>query len=358
VNPDDRASVSVLLVEDDASMAKLMRHLLERDGYRRIRHVYTGEQALAAVGEADILLLDHQLPDIRGIELLPRLLGRADPPSVIMVTGHGSESLAATALRQGADDYITKDHSLPELLPRILERVRRNRALQRALAAAESELLLTERLAGVGEMTVALHHAIANPLMAAMAEIEMLLMDSSLPVTSREALQAVRTSLGRIAEAVRERAETEPADGDPYLRSLNGVEVSLQVAGREKHPYRGEALLLSPDLRVARVLTLLLRNAGFTVQRPLSMPDLQEAAMGPGVRLIVVAAGSDPLEPLDGFVPAASRPYAVVVLGNEHEAHARAAGADCVIALPFDPSSITKEILAAVGNASAPPPGT
>ena len=94
----DRASVSVLLIEDDASMARLVRHLLELDGYSRIKHVWTAEQAVVAAAEADIILLDHQLPDVRGIELLPRLLGRPDPPSVIMVTGHGSESLAAAAL--------------------------------------------------------------------------------------------------------------------------------------------------------------------------------------------------------------------------------------------------------------------
>lgn len=336
----------MLLVEDDASMAKLMRHLLEMDGYRRIRHVYTGEQALAAVGEAEIVLLDHQLPDVRGIELLPRLLSRADPPSVVMVTGHGSESLAATALRQGADDYITKDHSLPELLPRILERVRRNRALQRALAAAEGELLRAERLAAVGEMTVALHHEISNPLMAAMAEIEMLLTDSGTLAASREGLLAIKAGLDRIVDTLRKSAEIQRADAVPYPPDLRMV----QEAEQGEHPFRGQALVLSPDLRVARVLALLLRHAGFTVHRPLSMPDLQEAAAAPGVTLVVVPAGADPIQPLDGFVPAASRQYAVVVLGTEHEAHARAAGADRVIALPFDPGQVTAEILASVGG--------
>ena len=137
----EAAVVSLLLIEDDASMARLLRHLLELDGYTRIRHVWTGEQAVAAAPEADIILLDHQLPDIRGIELLPRLLCRPDPPSIIMVTGHGSESLAAAALRQGAEDYLTKDHTLPELLPRILERVRRNRALRTMLEEAERDLV-------------------------------------------------------------------------------------------------------------------------------------------------------------------------------------------------------------------------
>ncbi|MEK7381247.1 MAG: response regulator, partial [Gemmatimonadota bacterium] len=131
----DRTAVRVLVVDDDASMGRLMRHLLEMEGYRSVRHVWNGEEATAAAPEAEIILLDQQLPDIKGLDLLPRLLDRADPPSVVMVTGHGSELLAAAALRQGAEDYLTKDHTLAELLPRVLERVRRMRALREALTA-------------------------------------------------------------------------------------------------------------------------------------------------------------------------------------------------------------------------------
>ncbi|MBS1240840.1 MAG: two-component system sensor histidine kinase/response regulator, partial [Gemmatimonadetes bacterium] len=195
----DRATVSVLLVEDDASMAKLVRHLLELDGYRKVRHVYTGAQALAAAPESEIILLDHQLPDIRGIELLPQLIGRPNPPSVVMVTAHGNESLAAAALRVGAEDYITKDHTLADLLPRILERVRRNRALRGALAEAERQLVNAERLTAIGEMTVTLHHELNNPLMAAMAEVEMLQADPALPPEHRDALATVAEALTRIA---------------------------------------------------------------------------------------------------------------------------------------------------------------
>ena len=115
-------------------------------------------------------------------------------------------------------------------------------------------------------------------------------------------------------------------------------------------PFRGSALVTHPDLRVARVLTLLLRDAGFTVHRPLSMLDLQDAANAPGVTLVVIPAGTDPMHPLDGFTPQASRQYVLIVLGNEHEARARAAGADRVIAMPFDPTAIAAEIVAAAAE--------
>ncbi len=84
-----------------------------------------------------MVLLDHQLPDTTGLEVLEAIRRRPQPPAVILITAHGNESLAATALRRGADDYLAKDVSLTELLPQVLERVRRTRELRKALVAAE-----------------------------------------------------------------------------------------------------------------------------------------------------------------------------------------------------------------------------
>jgi DNA-binding response OmpR family regulator len=329
----------MLLIEDDASMARLLRHLLELDGYARIKHVWTGEQAIAAAAEADIILLDHQLPDIRGIELLPRLLGRPDPPSVIMVTGHGSESLAAAALRQGAEDYLTKDHTLPELLPRILERVRRNRALRTTLEEAERDLVQAERLAAIGEMSVTLHHELNNPLMAAMAEVEMLLPSAS--GDQKTALEIVQTALKRMAERLRQTAEVRRAEPIDYLDGLRMIR--LENGGPVT--YRGKALLYHSDQRVRRVLSLLLRNAGFRVERCQSVADLQSSAADAGVALVMVPAGSNGGHPLSGFVPGTDRRYTVVVLGQDNEPAARAAGADQVVPMPFDPATLIGEVL-------------
>jgi DNA-binding response OmpR family regulator len=346
----DRATVSVLLVEDDASMAKLVRHLLELDGYRKVRHVYTGAQALAAAPESEIILLDHQLPDIRGIELLPRLISRPDPPSVVMVTAHGNESLAAAALRVGAEDYITKDHTLADLLPRILERVRRNRALRSALAEAERQLVDAERLTAIGEMTVTLHHELNNPLMAAMAEVEMLLADPSLSPDQREALATVTEALDRIARKLRQAADLRSARSTPYSSDRQMIALDPEQAG-EPDVYRGRALVLHPDQRVVRVLSLLLRDAGFVVDRPASVADLQHAVTGTGVTLVVLPAGPGD-DPLSGFVPAPDRGYVLVVLGTEQATRSRAAGADHVVALPFDPASIVADLLEVMAGPS------
>ncbi|HEX5962686.1 MAG TPA: response regulator, partial [Gemmatimonadales bacterium] len=137
----------VLLVDDDPDLGRLVQHLLKAHGYDPARQVPTGREALAALDGIDIVLLDQQLPDTSGLEVLDAIRTRASPPAVVMVTGHGNESLVAVALRRGADDYLAKDAALTELLPQILERVRRGRELRKALAAAEQDLVRAERLA-------------------------------------------------------------------------------------------------------------------------------------------------------------------------------------------------------------------
>jgi DNA-binding response OmpR family regulator len=342
-----RATVPVLVVEDDASMAKLIRHLLELDGYQQIRHVYTGEQAVTAAAGAEIILLDHQLPDTKGIDLLPRLINRPEPPAVVLVTAHGSESLAAAALRQGAEDYVTKDHTLPELLPRILERVRRNRALQATLADAERALVESERLAATGEMTVTLHHELNNPLMAAMAEVELLLGDPTFPEALRDGMVTAKAALDRVAAILRQAADLRRAETLPYAGGLRMTDLAPGDAA-EAPAYQGRALLFHPEQRVVRILSLLCRKAGFVEQRPASIADLQHAAGDAGVSVVFLPGGNDPADPLGGFVPPESRDYAVVVLGSDYAPRCRGAGADHVVALPFDPATVITDVLGVI----------
>lgn len=329
-------------------MARLVRHLLEIEGYTRIKHVWSAELALTAAAEADIILLDNQLPDIRGTDLLPKLLSRPEPPSVIMVTGHGSESLAAAALRQGAEDYLTKDHTLPELLPRIIERVRRNRALRRALGDAEQELVRAERLAAVGELSVTLHHELNNPLMAASAEVELALADPTLPEQHREGLQAAKSALQKLAERLRLAAAIRRADSMDYLDGLRMI--SLNEEGAATVVFHGKAVIWHPDQRVRRVLALLLRNAGFSVERVESLGELGLAAASPGVSLVAVPAGSEGDPPLSGFAAPPGRHYTLVALGAADEHGSRMAGADHILGLPFDPATVVAEIMSAINR--------
>ena len=343
----DIATLRVLVVDDDPAMVMLVRKLLDAAGYQHITVATSGHDALEHASRADLILLDHQLPDTTGIDLLPRLIARPDPPSVIVVTGEGNETLAAAALRAGADDYLAKDGKLRGLLPEIVERVRRNRALRATQTAVERELVRAERLAAIGEMTVTLHHEINNPLMSAAAEIELLSADSSLTPSQRESVDSIRAGLARIRNIIKQAGELREASSQDYLAGLRMI--NLHSSDRSATLSRGRAMLWIADEDVARLAALVLRHSGFTVERAGSARELQAGAGRLGIVLVVlsVLGTSDPAEALNGFAPDAGRGYGIAALVAGDPAGARAAGADRVVQLPLDPATLSDELLAA-----------
>jgi CheY-like chemotaxis protein len=341
----------ILLVDDDSNIVRLVQHVLAASGLGLATHVSTGAEAMAALAGVDIVLLDHQLPDTSGLDVLEAIKGRPGPPAVILITAHGNESLAASALRRGADDYLAKDAALADLLPQILERVRRTRELRKALAAAERELLRAERLAAIGEMTVTLHHEINNPLMAAFADVELLLLGADASAEQRrQGLENIKEALRRIRDIVQRIGELREARSKNYLHGvrmldLERSELPMRAADR------GTALLHLPDQVNARIVSLLLRDAGFQVQQVGSIAELERAAESIGVSVVVLAGGSATpgAHPLAGFVPPGDRSYRVVALVGGSGDAALAAGADQVVQLPFDPGTFSQEVTSLLG---------
>src|SRR3954447_10393552 len=113
------AGISVLVVDDDPDHRYLAQRRLELAGFE-VRLAANADEALAAVDGVDLVVLDHRLPDTSGLDLLPVIVGRG--PSVVMVTGMGSEGLAVEAMRRGAVDYIVKDSTYLEILTEVVER--------------------------------------------------------------------------------------------------------------------------------------------------------------------------------------------------------------------------------------------
>jgi CheY-like chemotaxis protein len=337
----------VLLVDDDPDLGRLVQHILKSHGYAPALQVSTGREALTSLEGFEIVLLDQQLPDTSGLDVLDAIRARPAPPAVILVTGHGNESLVASALRRGADDYLAKDSALTELLPQILERVRRGRELRKALAAAEQDLVRAERLAAVGEMTVTLHHEINNPLMAAFADVELLLNDLGAPAeTLRQGLEDIRQALRRIRDIVQRIGQLREVRSKDYLRGVRMVDLERKEQ-EVSVLQRGTALVQLPDEDLTRIVSLLLRAAGFQVERCRGIAELQASAARIGVSVVVIAGGASTpgTHPLGGFVAPGDREYLLVALVAGDGTAAAAAGADHVVHLPFDPGTFTAEIV-------------
>lgn len=115
----------ILVVDDEPQIRRIMRTTLTGAGYE-VDDAKTGEEALAKVREfrPDLVLLDINMPGMGGLEACKAI--RADQNvAIIMLTVHNTEADKVEALDAGADDFITKPFSTPELLARIRAALRR-----------------------------------------------------------------------------------------------------------------------------------------------------------------------------------------------------------------------------------------
>lgn len=122
-------AAKVLVVEDEEALAELLRYNLEAAGYKVV-HAQTGEEAEIVVAEErpDLIVLDWMLPTASGIEICRRLRARQETRHlpIIMLTARGEESDRVRGLAMGADDYVVKPFSLPELMARVKALLRRS----------------------------------------------------------------------------------------------------------------------------------------------------------------------------------------------------------------------------------------
>ena len=121
-------SATVLIVEDEQTLAEMLRYNLEAEGFV-VLQAESAEEAeiLVAEEQPDLVILDWMLPQVSGIELCRRFRSRPDTRAmpVLMLTARGEESDRIRGLSTGADDYVVKPFSLPELLARVNAILRR-----------------------------------------------------------------------------------------------------------------------------------------------------------------------------------------------------------------------------------------
>ena len=121
-----RAMYQLLIVEDDPDIRKVLRVLLEADAYRIVeaQNMARGEIETRS-HKPDLLIVDLGLPDGDGLKLIQRIRSWSPVP-ILVVSARTMEEQKIAALDAGADDYVTKPFSAPELLARVRAALRRS----------------------------------------------------------------------------------------------------------------------------------------------------------------------------------------------------------------------------------------
>jgi DNA-binding response OmpR family regulator len=202
-------SSTILLVDDEDSVQKLLTYPLERDGFRVVQ-ARDGEQALRIFGDqqVDLVVLDLMLPKVDGLEVCKRLRADSDVP-IIMLTARGEELDKVLGLELGADDYITKPFSIREFRSRVRALLRRA-AISRDRDREEEAIEAGELRIDPSRRTVELA---GEPIQVTFVEFELLRALASEParVFTREAL--LRALWG-------DSAYREPRTIDVHVRHL------------------------------------------------------------------------------------------------------------------------------------------
>ena len=217
----------ILVVEDEEPLSLLLRYNLEAEGFL-VEATARGDEAELHLREhvPDLVLLDWMLPGLSGIELCRRIRARRETERlpVIMLTARGEESDRVRGLATGADDYVVKPFSIPELVARVRALLRRAKPghVAHVLSAGDIELdRVTHRVRRDG------HDLHLGPTEFKLLEF---LMQSPGRVYSREQLldgvwgrdiyideRTVDVHVGRLRKAV-----NGPSQSDP-IRTVRGA---------------------------------------------------------------------------------------------------------------------------------------
>jgi two-component system, OmpR family, phosphate regulon response regulator PhoB len=220
-------TTTIMIIEDEEAISLLLQYNLESEGYA-VETILRGDEAEIRLRETtpDLILLDWMLPGLSGIELCRRLRARKETMRVpiIMLTARGEEAERVRGLSTGADDYMVKPFSVPELLARVRSLLRR----------AQPDLDINKLLIGDIELDFETHrvHRASKELHLGPTEFKLLefFMKSPGRVFAREHLlnsiwghdvyiddRTVDVHIGRLRKAINKPRQVDP------IRTVRGA---------------------------------------------------------------------------------------------------------------------------------------
>jgi DNA-binding response OmpR family regulator len=222
-------SSTILLVDDEDSVQRLLAYPLEREGFR-VLQARDGEEALERFAEEDVdlVVLDLMLPKLDGLEVCKRLRAESEVP-IIMLTARDDELDKVVGLELGADDYITKPFSIREFRSRVRALLRR--AAVKRQVSDDGEVISVDGLEiDLGRRSVQVRD---QPVRLTYVEFELLRTLAAHPgrVYSRRMLLEALWGAADYREPrtidvhvrhLREKLERDPAEPE-YILTVRGV---------------------------------------------------------------------------------------------------------------------------------------
>ena len=238
---DEARGEHVLIAEDDESAARVLRQILQSQGYR-VSIAEDGAAALRMLEEdpPDLLLLDWMLPGVSGLEVCHRARQRWDQLRlpILMVTARTDPESVYAAFDAGASDYVMKPFRGAELRARVAAHLRTRRLIEER-RRMEDHLSERDRLSTLGLLASGVAHDLNNPLAVISAHAQLLLRrapDESSAGQLREILDAVercRRIAGDLLHfARRHPVERQPLDVGEVLRATMAMRDKDHAAER------------------------------------------------------------------------------------------------------------------------------
>ncbi|MEE4571003.1 response regulator transcription factor [Paenibacillus polymyxa] len=226
---------TILLVDDEPEIIKLMQIYLENEGYRLLM-TRDGLEALEQVNreQIDVMVLDVMMPNMDGIEACMKIRETEHFP-IIMLSAKGQDMDKITGLSVGADDYVTKPFSPLELVARIKSQLRRVRKYTHSSSVLEHEMVLDELSINTvtHEVTLAGESVKLTPREFAIVELlarhrgQVLSMEQIYEKVWKEQYLESNNTLMVHVRKIREKIETDPRK-PKYLKTVWGIGYKME----------------------------------------------------------------------------------------------------------------------------------
>lgn len=199
----DEATIHLLLVDDDAEYASIVRHYLRTFQNKKfvMEWLSDGDAAFAYLKEhpeTDLVLMDYYLPNTNGMEIIKRLFEAKNGIPIILLTSNKDFRVAIEAMKYGVEDYLLKEEMIETTLPRAIVGVLDRVHLKQRIAEAEERKHASE---AIQELIVTMCHEFNNPLAAIKISTD-ILARHQVPGEERDLLQKLNANISILEKQI------------------------------------------------------------------------------------------------------------------------------------------------------------